>query len=103
MPVICAAGWSKSGGIFDQANAQKRIAELEARSAEADFWDDAPAAQAVLQETNGLRDRIAPFLEMEQRINDLETMCELLAEESEGDESAVAEQEADLRRLQRDI
>ena len=57
----------------------------------------------MLQETNALRDRIAPFQAMERRVNDLDTMCELLAEEAEADESAVLEQDADLRRLARDM
>ena len=94
--------WS-SEGIFDQANAQKRIAELEARSAAPGFWDDAQAAQSTLQEANALRDRLAPYHEMDRRISDLETMIELLAEEPASDMEAAAEQEADLRRLQRDM
>jgi peptide chain release factor 2 len=53
----------------------------------------------VLRETNSLRDRIAPYLDAERRVSDLETMCELLAEEGEPDEAAVSEQEAELRRL----
>ena len=57
----------------------------------------------MLQETNALRERITPFLEMERRVNDLETMCELLAEEAEPDEASVLEQEADMRRLARDM
>ena len=76
---------------------------METRSAEPGFWDDAAEAQKVLQETNALRDRIAPFQAMERRVNDLDTMCELLAEEAEADESAVLEQDADLRRLARDM
>ena len=40
---------------------------------------------------------------MERRVNDLETMCELLADEAAADEKAVSEQEADLRRLARDM
>ena len=98
-----APALSRSGAIFDQANAQKRIAELETLSAEQGFWEDAAAAQTVLQETNALRERVAPFLSMERRIADLETMLDLLSEEANADEAAVQEQEADLRRIARDM
>jgi len=100
--IYVTALWS-SGVIFDQANAQKRIAALESQSAAPGFWDDAAQAQAVLQETNALRERIAPYLDIDRRVADLETMCELLAEEAEPDESAILEQQADLTKLNKEM
>ncbi len=100
--MIYAVGWWRLGAIFDQAAAQNRIAELESLSAQPGFWDEAAEAQVVLREVNSLRDRIAPYLAMDRRVNDLDTMCELLAEESEPDEAAIAEQARDLEKLRRD-
>ena len=46
---------------------------------------------------------MAPYLEMDHRLGDLETMCDLLAEETTADEAGVLEQEAELRRLGKDL
>src|SRR2546423_9306226 len=99
----CAPGWLSWEVIFDQANSQSRITELEARSAQPDFWDDASQAQTVLQQINQLRDKLAPYLALEARVADLETMCELLAEEEEPDEAALEEQQKELNHVAADM
>ena len=101
--VIYVHGLSSWEAIFDQAKNQQKIATLEAKSSEAGFWDSASEAQVTLQQLNQLRDRVAPYLDMDSRLSDLETMCELLAEDGAVDGPEVVEQEREIRIVARDM
>lgn len=89
--------------IFDQANRKKQIEEFESLASQPDFWNDAGEAQILLQKLTRLRESIAPYMAIDARLIDLETMCELLQEEAIEDEAAAAEQEAELKRITRDV
>jgi peptide chain release factor 2 len=93
--------WTLSGGIFDLPQLQRQIAELEARSAEPDFWSDPAAANRSLREMSRLRGIANPFLELAKTERDIEELYDMLRE----DPSPELEREADemardfLRRL----
>ncbi len=53
--------------------------------AQPNFWDDHDAAQAVIDEANGLKDQVGVFLELEQQYEDLELSYDLLKEEADDD------------------
>jgi peptide chain release factor 2 len=100
MCAICARGSSSWEVIFDQARRQAEIAELEEKAAKPDLWEDAAAAQVVLQRLSQARESLAPYLALTSRLDDLEVMIELLAEEAAGeseDLKAAAEEAVAIR------
>jgi peptide chain release factor 2 len=81
------------GGVFEKpakgASFAERIAELEKRAGEEDFWNNAAAAEKSMTELKALKNRYEPWKELRQEIDDLETLYELACEakdESEGPE-----------------
>jgi peptide chain release factor 2 len=59
----------------------------------ADFWDSREKAQGVIDEVSGLRSKINPFRELEQKISDLVVMEELVAEETDAVQREAAERD----------
>lgn len=94
----------KCGVIFDVSGRQKTLRDLELKMAAPGFWNDQPAARAVIDEANRHRLVLNPFKELETRLAD----CSLLLEmaEAEHDEkqraSVLAEIARDLEALERD-
>ncbi|GAE31565.1 peptide chain release factor 2 [Halalkalibacter hemicellulosilyticusJCM 9152] len=80
------------GGLFDLGNKQERIAELEDKMADPSFWDDQDAAQVVINESNGLKEQVNTFLELEGQFEDLEVSYELVKEEADADLQSELEQ-----------
>ena len=70
-----------SGGVFDVAAIEAKIAEKEAQSGESDFWNDPKKAEKVMSDIKVLKNRIEPWRELIASMEDLETLYEL-AEES---------------------
>ncbi len=87
------------GGIFDWDKAQKRIEELTTQIEASDFWDDAQAAQKVMQERANLTDSITDITALETSLN--ETLDLLEIAEQENEEELIKEQEKDLKSLLR--
>jgi peptide chain release factor 2 len=77
---------------FDAATA--RLAELEALSADGDFWNDQAAAQEAMREKNRLQRHIEVITSLQTELDDAAGLIEL--GEMEGDEEVVAEAEASL-------
>ena len=94
---ICAFDWSSWEVIFDQTNVRQQIAKLEELSSQPTFWEEPSEAQATLQKMNQLREKIAPYLALDSRLTDCETMLELLREEGIADESTLHEQTIELK------
>jgi peptide chain release factor 2 len=72
------------GGIFDLANKEKKVHELEAKMGTPDFWDDNIAAQKVIDECNALKAWTLPYQEVKQRFTNVK---ELLPEVAESGDS----------------
>ncbi|MBM3671198.1 MAG: peptide chain release factor 2 [Actinobacteria bacterium] len=62
-------------------DATVRAAELEQEAAKPDLWDDQERARRVTGELSNLQNDIRLVEDLEQRISDLETLCELGREE----------------------
>jgi hypothetical protein len=77
-----------SGGIFDVAGREARIAELDAAAAGSDFWNDGERAQTVLKERAELAAPIAAWRKQLQELDDAKVFAELV---DEGDPEAAAE------------
>ncbi len=87
--------------VTDLEGTRAEIGDLEQQASAPDLWSDLEHAQQVTSRLSHLKaehDRIA---EMDQRIDDLEVLVELSAEED--DAGALAEAEEELRALQQQI
>lgn len=82
---------------LDWDKALKKLAELNARSEEADFWNDAQAAQKVMRERTDLDYRIGLVKKLEGDLDDATTLIEL--GEAEGDDATIGEGEAQVKAL----
>ena len=80
---------------FDVATA--RLAELEALSADGDFWNDQAAAQEAMREKNRLQRQIEVISSLQSELDDATGLIEL--GEMEGDAEVVAEAEAAVAAL----
>jgi peptide chain release factor 2 len=90
----------KPGGVFDKPGGPsfaERIAGLEARAGEENFWNDAPRAEKLMGELKALKARYEPWKSLKAEFEDLETLYELASEA--GDESHSGEIESTLKLL----
>lgn len=83
---------------LDIERKQTELADLEARTASADFWNDNLAAQKVIQEVNARKEWVDSYLKLVRIAADTATLIDL-AEESK-EESVLAEIEGDLKKLE---
>jgi len=75
---------------------KSQLEHLEAKMAQADFWDNPDSAQAVVTELSALKAIVGPAEEMQREVADLEELFELAVE---SDEEEVKELEDDLTEL----
>jgi len=80
---------------FDVATA--RLAELEALSADGDFWNDQAAAQEAMREKNRLQRQIEVISSLQSELDDATGLIEL--GEMEGDAEVVSEAEGAVAAL----
>ncbi len=88
------SGSGRPRGVFDLPAREARLAELEARTGEAGFWDDQRAAQRVLREADGLRTEISLWRELTKRADDLVELLPLIEEADDPELAAELEREA---------
>jgi len=91
------ASWS----VFDVANKQQRLHELEQLSASSDLWADPDKAQATMRELNTLRDRVEGWLGLQRQVRDASELLDLALAES--DESLGQEVAAEVERLKQEL
>lgn len=93
------------GGIFDYPGKVERLEELDAQTADPEFWNNADSAQEVLREQNTLKKLIAQLDEATGTLDDASALYEL-AREAGDDDSAVeawqtlGEAEAHIEKLE---
>jgi len=95
--VTSSSRWGCSGGIFDPEQAERRLAELNARAEDPKIWNDSAAAQKLMRERNRLEESVKLFRGVERDLRDNLELLELA--EAEGDAATVAEVESALRGL----
>ncbi len=78
-----------------------RFGELEAEAARPDLWDDPEVARKVTSELAAVRDDLALIADLDERIDDVDTLYELAREES--DESLEPEIESGLDSLRAEL
>ena len=69
-----------SGGIFDIPVLTQKLAELEKKAEDPEFWNNQEKARATLAETKLHKDKLEPFLKLEADYEDLLTGIELAKE-----------------------
>lgn len=87
--------------IFDLAGKERQIELLEKKSADPKLWDDPQSAQKLLQDLNRLKEEIAPWKDMQRRVEDLTILAELTDES--GNEQDIREVEHELDQLKREF
>jgi len=82
---------------------REQIAELNEKAAAPDLWDDPSAAQAVTSALSHRQSELDRVTQMSERIDDLEAMVEMAAEDPDEGADILAEAEADLEQLRKDL
>ena len=77
------------GGVFDVSTKETRVQELEREANAPDFWDNPEVAQEKMQNLSDLRDEVALWSDLGQRVSDALTLLDLVDQEE--DEAMVAE------------
>ena len=81
--------------VTDIDAVKAQIADLEQQSAAPDLWDDPEAAQKVTSALSRANAEVERIETMDSRIDDLEVLVEMAAEENDADTLAEAERELD--------
>lgn len=80
-----------SGGVFDLANDEREIEDLERRSANPDYWDDPDTAQKEMRRLGELKSRIDDWQQAETSVADALDLLDM----AEGEPELLAEIEAE--------
>ena len=89
------------GGIFDLAEKEKRLKELEARMASEGFWDDHDKGQESIRESNALKLWLEPAQNLKRRFDDVQALLPEAA--STGDSHFVRELEEELEKIDQEL
>jgi peptide chain release factor 2 len=88
-----------SGGIFDLAPKEQRLAQLDTEMAQPSFWEDNRRAQEVIRERTELSRLVARVKELAGKAEDLAVMLELAEEATDGSlDAEIADSIGGLRK-----
>ncbi len=87
--------------VSDPAALEAKIARLSDQAAAPDLWDDPESAQKVTTALSAAQSELDRVTRFGSRIDDLETLVEMAAEED--DEDTLAEAEAELVSIRKDL
>jgi peptide chain release factor 2 len=91
--------WASSGGIFDLAAKEQRLAQLDTEMAQPSFWEDNRRAQEVIRERTELSRLVTRVKELAGKAEDLAVMLELAEEATDGSlDAEIADSIAGLRK-----
>ena len=89
------------GAVLDLSSIQKQIDQLNEEAAAPDLWDDPDNAQQVTSRLSGLQNELRRVTHLTQRLDDVEVLVEL--GEAEEDSDSLAEADAELAALTKDL
>ncbi|MFC5050343.1 peptide chain release factor 2 [Rubritalea spongiae] len=75
---------------FDIPNLESDLKAIDAEMTEGSFWDDSTKAQETVAKSNIIKRKLNPFLELEQRYDDLLELISLAREYQDADSSQEA-------------
>jgi peptide chain release factor 2 len=88
-----------SGGIFDLAAKEQRLAQLDTEMAQPSFWEDNRRAQEVIRERTEVSRLVTRVKELAGKAEDLAVMLELAEEATDGSlDAEIADSMAGLRK-----
>ncbi len=73
------------GGIFDLAKKQEQVELLELEMQASSFWDNAAAAQKVIDQSNQLKAWTIPYKELKERFENVKSMLPEISEAEEAE------------------
>ncbi|MCC2316852.1 peptide chain release factor 2 [Cellulomonas chengniuliangii] len=88
--------------VSDPTVLHAKIAELSEKASAPDLWDDPEAAQRITSALSATQSELDRVQKLGGRIDDLETLVEMATEDG-GDEETLAEAEADLVKIRKDL
>ncbi|MCX7591336.1 MAG: peptide chain release factor 2 [Kiritimatiellae bacterium] len=80
--------------VFDVAKAEKELAEIERRAADANFWNDQDVARGVIERIRELRAVLDPVREVSRSIEDAGLLLDLAGAEQDESQRKHAVEEA---------
>jgi peptide chain release factor 2 len=89
----------RSGGVFDLANDEREIDDLERRSASPEYWDDPDSAQKEMRRLGELKSKVEQFNSASATAADMLEMIELAGNEPELLAEIEAEHDALLEKV----
>jgi peptide chain release factor 2 len=92
--------------VSDPTALQAKIAGLSEKASAPDLWDDPDAAQKITSALSAAQAELDRVEKFASRIDDLETLVEMAADEAVGGSDsadALAEAEADLAKIRKDL
>lgn len=92
----------EAGALLETPERTEQIAALDTETQAPNFWDDPAAAQQTLQQLNELREGVEKVARWREQAETLDVLKDLI-EAGEADEELVAEFEATLGRLTREL
>jgi len=87
--------------VMDLEGLRTAIGELESQATKPDLWDDPENAQKITSQLSHKQGELRRIEELRSRLDDLPVLFELA--EDEGDDSSLAEADAERVRLRTDI
>ncbi len=91
----------KLGNALDIEALKTKLEELENKAAEPDFWDDMESAQKIMRLSNHTKDKISKYQSLIQKLEDSQTILELLLEED--DDSLSQELSQNITTARKDL
>jgi len=91
----------RSGGLFDVAGKQARVAVIDKEMEQASFWDNPRRSGEIQKERADLLDTVEKFLGAEKKVAEGLELCELAA--AEEDAEMGAELESELSALEKKV
>ncbi|MFI2752987.1 peptide chain release factor 2 [Cellulomonas sp. P22] len=88
--------------VSDPTALQAKIAQLSEQASVPNLWDDPEAAQRITSALSATQAELDRVNKLGSRIDDLETLVEMATEDG-GDEETLAEAEADLTKIRKDL
>ena len=95
----CEFASANSGGIFDLAQKQARVEEIDAISQDPEFWADADTAQTLMQERGELMSVVEGARQQEEKLDEAALYVDMAAEE----EGALEEASSLLEEVERQL
>ena len=88
--------------LFDLAQLEARLEEMNKESEKAGFWDDHEAAQKLLKEKKSLENKVSGYYNLSAELADIQVLIELIEEDEDEDQSIVDEIKAAFEKYGKD-